>query len=185
MLLLLMACSSAQPAGALDWEQAIETWHYTDPLPDLPVTDHTGAARHLHEWHGEHVLIGFIYTACPDAQACPMTTARMAQIQREVPEGTPLRFLSLTLDPARDTPETLSAYAATHSADLATWTFATGEPELMTDGLPSLFNVLSLPDADGTLDHTIKLTLIGPDGRHVAEWKDNAVTTADVLSAMR
>jgi hypothetical protein len=54
----------------------------------------------------------------------------------------------------------------------------------MIDGLPSLFNVLSLPDADGTLDHTIKLVLLDPSGRQVAEWKDNVVTADDVFRAM-
>jgi cytochrome oxidase Cu insertion factor (SCO1/SenC/PrrC family) len=93
-------------------------------------------------------------------------------------------LLSLTLDPARDTPETLTAYAQTHGADPQTWTFATGEAALMTDGLPSMFNVLSLPDSDGTLDHTIKLALLDPSGRQIAEWKDNAVTADDVFAAM-
>jgi protein SCO1/2 len=147
--------------------------------------DHTGTARSLAQFRGQHLLIGFIYTACPDAAACPMTTARMATIQRRLPEApAPLHLLSLTLDPARDTPETLTAYAQTHGVDFQTWTFATGEPALMIDGLPSLFNVLSLPDADGTLDHTIKLVLLDPSGRQVAEWKDNVVTADDVFRAM-
>ncbi|MFT6144290.1 MAG: protein SCO1/2 [Myxococcota bacterium] len=182
-LLWLVACSMPSPAPS--WRTAVAEWHYEDPLPDVPLIDHTGTARSLAQFRGQHLLIGFIYTACPDAAACPMTTARMASIQRRLPEApAPLHLLSLTLDPARDTPETLTAYAQTHGVDLQTWTFATGEPALMIDGLPSLFNVLSLPDADGTLDHTIKLVLLDPSGRQVAEWKDNVVTADDVFRAM-
>jgi protein SCO1/2 len=186
-LLLLMACSAPAPAPpvATDWQAAISQWHYEDPLPDVPLLDQTGTARSFAEFRGRHLLIGFIYTACPDAAACPMTTARMVSIQRRLAEApAPLHLLSLTLDPTRDTPETLTAYAQTHGVDPQSWTFATGETALMTDGLPSLFNVLSLPDSDGTLDHTIKLVLVDPSGRQIAEWKDNAVTADDVFAAM-
>lgn len=182
-LWLWVACST--PAPAPGWETAVAQWHYEDPLPDVPLVDQSGTARSLAQFRGEYLLVGFIYTSCPDAVACPMTTARMAGIQRRLPDApAPLHLLSLTLDPARDTPVSLTTYAETHGADLATWTFATGEPALMTNGLPSLFNVLSLPDAEGTLDHTIKLVLLDPSGRQVAEWKDNAVTADDVFQAM-
>lgn len=186
LVLWLMACGvfgGSDPPGVADWDAAISAWHYTEPLPDVPLTDQSGTARSLGQFRGEYLLIGFIYTSCPDAVACPMTTARMASIQRELGDR-PLQLLSLTLDPARDTPATLRSYAETHGADLSSWTFATGEPGLMTDGLPSLFNVLSLPDADGTLDHTIKLVLVDPSGRQVAQWVDNAVTPADVFAVM-
>lgn len=184
-LVWLVACSAPAPKAPADWQAAIEQWHYEEPLPDVPLLDQSGRTRSLAQFRGKYLLVGFIYTSCPDAVACPMTTARMSSIQRRLPDApAPLHLLSLTLDPARDTPETLTAYAQTHGADLQTWTFATGEPALMTDGLPSLFNVLSLPDADGTLDHTIKLALLDPSGRQVAEWKDNAVTADDVFAAM-
>lgn len=190
----LLGCGGAEPPadavadgrpGVGDWRAAVAGWHYEDPLPDLPLVDQDGQAFSLGALAGSWVLVGFIYTACPDAAACPMTTQRMAAVQRAweaAPRERSLRLLSLTLDPERDTPATLRAYAERHRVDTHTWTLATGEPALLTEGLPSLFNVLSLPSADGTLDHTVKLALLDPTLRQVAEWKDNAVTADEIVA---
>lgn len=179
----LAACASA-PDAAPDWRPMVEQWHYTDPLPALPLVDQEGRAFTLDRYVGSYVLVGFVYTACPDAEACPMTTARMASVQRlwaSTPRTTSLALLSITLDPARDTPDALKTYGAAHGADFGTWTFATGDAALLGEGVPSLFNVLTLPD-DGRIDHTVKLVLLDPTLRQVAEWKDNAVTADEIVA---
>jgi protein SCO1 len=57
------------------------------------------------------VAINVIYTSCKDE--CPLETARLVQVQRLLGDrmGRDIFFYSLTIDPKRDTPEVLSAYA--------------------------------------------------------------------------
>jgi hypothetical protein len=51
----------------------------------------------------------------------------------------------------------------------------------MSDALPSLFNVLALPDGRGSIRHTVKLALLRPGLRDLAEWLDNKVDPAEVV----
>lgn len=184
VLAAALAALAGGCASEPDWRAEVARWQWQDPLPDLPLVDQDGRALRLHDLRGEPLLVGFVYTRCPDAAACPLTTTRMADVQRAAGErGVALRLLTLTLDPARDDPATLRAFATAHGAELRTWTFATGERELMVDGLPSLFNVLSLPDGE-RLDHTVKITLLDRELRQVAEWKDNAADAATILASI-
>jgi len=75
------------------------------------------------------VVINFIFTNCDGA--CPLMTQKLTQV-RDSLEGyidTPIRFVSLSIDPKRDTPAALKAFAQQHQADHDGWEFLTGNPE--------------------------------------------------------
>jgi len=75
------------------------------------------------------VVINFIFTNCEGA--CPLITHKLTLVRdrMEGQIGNPLRFVSLSLDPARDTPAALKEFAKTHHADHDGWVFLTGKPE--------------------------------------------------------
>jgi cytochrome oxidase Cu insertion factor (SCO1/SenC/PrrC family) len=75
------------------------------------------------------VVINFIFTNCEGA--CPLITHKLTLVRdrMEGQIGKPLRFVSLSLDPVRDTPAALKAFAKTHHADHDGWVFLTGKPE--------------------------------------------------------
>jgi len=75
------------------------------------------------------VVINFIFTNCEGA--CPLITQKLTLVRdrMEGQIGDPLRFVSLSLDPARDTPAALKEFARTHHADHDGWVFLTGKPE--------------------------------------------------------
>jgi protein SCO1 len=106
MLLVLTACSES-PRG----------WHGT-PLPDdfptLQFELHTGSAEPLTERDFEEqlTLLFFGYLSCPDV--CPATMAKLRDALANLPEADAarVRVLFVSVDPARDTPERLAAYAA-------------------------------------------------------------------------
>ena len=77
---------------------------------------------------GKIVVISFIYTSCTDI--CPLTTARLAQLEDKLGDmvGRNVFFLSMTVDPERDTPERLKEYAERFGAGPG-WSFVTGKPE--------------------------------------------------------
>lgn len=198
-LALLLACRSGEPGedprrpdrSGDGWREAIAAWRFPAPIPDVELTDQTGRRFRLAELARGHVLVGFIYTRCPVARACPMTTEKMRAVQsawrdrvaRGQAEGRSLRLLSLTLDPVYDTPERLSAFARERGL-APDWTLATGPAELMASGLPSLFNVLALPGEPGQLDHTVKVALLSPGLRIAKEWPDNEFSVEDVIRAI-
>jgi cytochrome c2 len=70
----------------------------------------------------------FIYTSCTDI--CPITTARMTQIEDELGDavGRDIFIVSLTVDPEHDTPEKLKAYSKAFGTGPG-WSFVTGKPE--------------------------------------------------------
>ena len=75
------------------------------------------------------VVINFIFTNCEGA--CPLITQKLTLVRdrMEGQIGDPLRFISLSLDPARDTPAAMKEFAKSHHADHDGWVFLTGKPE--------------------------------------------------------
>src|SRR5262245_59902972 len=75
------------------------------PAPAFSLTAQDGRRLSLNELHGKVVVVTFIYTSCADA--CPLLTAKMAALQDDLGNefGPKIFFLSITVDPERDTPE--------------------------------------------------------------------------------
>ena len=75
------------------------------------------------------VVINFIFTNCEGA--CPLITHKLTLVRDRLEGyiGDPIQFVSLSLDPARDTPAAMKEFAKTHHADHEGWVFLTGEPE--------------------------------------------------------
>ena len=185
--LLSCAVSPQDTDQAADWRPLYEAWQHPDPLPDFLLVDARGGAFQLSQLTDGYLLVGFIFTRCQVGEACPLTTLKMKQTLElsEAPDIPDLHLLSLTLDPEYDTPERLLAYATAHGAALERWTFATGPEDLMTDGLPSLFNVLAMPSPEVGISHTVKVALLRPDLTLVADWKDDAFSPEAVVAAAK
>ena len=75
------------------------------------------------------VVINFIFTNCDGA--CPLMTHKLSLVRdsMEGQIGNGLRFVSLSIDPERDTPAAMKEFAKTHHADHDGWVFLTGKPE--------------------------------------------------------
>ena len=76
----------------------------------LALTDHNGRAVTLETFRGKLVVLFFGYTHCPDV--CPTTLTDMAQALKLLPAdvAAKIQVLFVTVDPERDTPETLKGY---------------------------------------------------------------------------
>src|SRR5256885_2520068 len=102
--------------------------------PEFVLSDQNGKPVRLGELKGKVLLVGFIFTTCNGS--CPATTHRMAQVQerlkaRGLDKNGGVRLLSITLDPARDTPEKLRDYMRLYDVDPGSWTFLTGTPDVV------------------------------------------------------
>jgi len=72
-----------------------------------------------------HVVVNFVYTRC--TKVCGLVTANLARVQRELGDrmGRDITFVSISMDPERDTPEVLARYAEAFRAGPG-WSFFTG-----------------------------------------------------------
>jgi protein SCO1 len=80
------------------------------------------------ELRGKVLAITFIYTSCVDT--CPLLTAKLAGLQPRLGAdlGARVVFVAITVDPERDTPQTLRRYADEHRVRSDGWWFLTGTP---------------------------------------------------------
>ena len=96
-------------------------------FPNVTLTTQDGATVRFYDdlLKGKIVAINLIYTTCQ--YACPLETARMAQVQRVLGDrmGRDIFFYSITIDPEHDTPAVLKEYAAKYHAGPG-WLFLTG-----------------------------------------------------------
>lgn len=181
---LLAGCGTPDPS----WQQAVADWQWPAPLPDVPLVDQDGEAFRLARHREDWVLLGFVFTRCGIAEACPLTMTRMRAIQERWHEaeadagGADLHLLALTLDPAWDTPARLRAWGTAHGVDFADFTLATGPEPLLADALPSMLSILALPDAEQTVRHSVKLVLLRPGLTIEAEWPEAEVEAGAVVA---
>ena len=133
------------------------------PLPDFSLTDQTGKTVTLQELKGKVWVADFIFTNC--GGTCPMMTDKMRKLQEGLPAE--VRMVSFTVDPARDTPKALAAYAAEHGATRDRWLFLTGDKQALYDLCMKGFK-LPLDDAGGTpaepIAHSTRFVLVDKEG---------------------
>ena len=99
---------------------------------------------------GRVVLLNVIFTSCEDA--CPLITRKLKEVRDALgKDAAQVHFISLTSDPANDSPQALKAYARKHGADDPNWTFLTGPKEQMDVVLGRLGQLSRSPEEHSTL----------------------------------
>jgi protein SCO1 len=159
-----------------------------DRAPDATLTDQNGQPLTVSAWRDAAVVITFIYIRCPLPQFCPLMDRGFAEIQRVARDDEQLRgrvrLLSVSFDPLHDTPEALTAHAATVGADAALWRFATAAPAIV-DRFAAAFGVNVIRESDGTITHNLRTAVIAPRGRVVTVHDGGDWTAAQVIESLR
>lgn len=101
------------------------------PLPDFSFTERSGKTCSKEDLIGNVWIADFIFTSC--AGPCPLMSERMQHLQRDLAPIPDLRLVSFSVDPVRDTPEVLQAYADRYQADGQRWLFLTGPLQRIYD----------------------------------------------------
>jgi protein SCO1 len=78
---------------------------------------------------GSPVVMGFIYTNCPDI--CSFITANLKNIHDEMENPQNVQFVAVTFDPERDTPDVLKNYAEAFDMNRPPFRFLTGETDVI------------------------------------------------------
>ena len=149
---------------------ALPSCRKADPLPDLghvpafSLLDQSGAPKSAAALRGKVWVADFFFTRCPTI--CPRITRRMRAVQQAAQAANqPLTLVSFSVDPENDTPPALLAYAQRYQADLATWSFLTGDLEVVkrtvVDGFKLALDGKPDPSAEnGGIIHGSHLVLV-------------------------
>ena len=133
------------------------------PAPEFTLTSQDNAQVALADLHGKVVAVTFIYTFCVDT--CPVLTPMMSFIQDQLGAdfGAKIAFVSITVDPERDTPKVLKEYAQALGANLAGWSFLTGPSDAIRD-VTRRYGVFASKSRDGNVDHTFLTSIVDRRG---------------------
>lgn len=99
-------------------------------VPEFRLVERSGRTVTDADLAGHPWVANFIFTSC--AGVCPTLSASMARLRETLRDTAPdVRSVSLSVDPARDTPAVLQEYARRYGADENGWLFLTGERETL------------------------------------------------------
>jgi cytochrome oxidase Cu insertion factor (SCO1/SenC/PrrC family) len=143
---------------------------------DGEVLDHKGRALRLREiTRGRVTVMSFIYTRCAAAKACPMATGVLMQLHqqsaKDISLARDLRLVSMSFDPANDTPRRMAAYAklAENRPTACEWRFITTASQTRLRPILNAYGQAVDPkdnpnDPTGPLNHTLRVFLIDRAG---------------------
>jgi protein SCO1/2 len=138
-------------------------------IQPFELVDHNNAVFDKEALKHHWSFLFFGYTYCPDV--CPTTLSVLNSIaQRLQDTDEDIRFIMVTIDPARDTPERLAEYVTYFNGDFIGVTGTEQNLEQLTRQLGILYTrVEPEPGSEGYLmDHTAAVFLFDPDGRYHA-----------------
>jgi protein SCO1/2 len=134
------------------------------PVPDFSLIERSNRPVTLHDFQGRVWVANFIFTSC--AGMCPIMSDKMQRLQETLPAD--VRLVSFTVDPERDTPEVLTAYAERYNADPNRWLFLTGPKETLHKLSLEGFK-LGLDETQGTqiepITHSSRFVLVDKMGQ--------------------
>jgi len=133
------------------------------PAPEFTLTDQDGKRIALKDLRGKVLAITFIFASCADT--CPLLTAKMAGLQDRLGAdfGPRVYFVSVTVDPERDTPEVLKHHAEARGVNPAGWAFLTGTPAEIRE-VAGRYGVFYRKTPRGDIEHTFLTSLVDPRG---------------------
>lgn len=159
-------------------------------VPDVALLDETGASRHLSDWRGKVLAVTFTYTRCPLPDFCPRMDHHFKSVQTSALADDGLRdrvaLLSITFDPAFDTPSVLAAHARQVGADPRLWHFGTGQQKDI-DAFAARLGILIArePSSPSDITHNLRTAVIDSSGRLRAVLNGAGWEPSELLAALR
>ncbi len=157
-------------------------------VPDFKFLNQDGKTISVDQFRGKFLLVTFIYTRCPLPDYCIRMSRNFAEIQKQVAADPQLsakvHLLSISFDPAYDTPRVLRSYGQTYtgqhgSGAFTLWDFAV-PPKTELDKVDQFFDVGVSGGANQTLTHSLSTAVITPTGTILRwypsnDWEPSAV----------
>lgn len=124
-------------------------------------------------------LVEFMYTNCPDI--CPTTTLKMNMLKKDLQDagvfGEKVQFMTITIDPYKDTPEVLQQYMYNFDVeDDGNWIFLTGDQNNIKEDLKEIeelantFQFQYRDPGDGFFIHSTFVYLLDENNRYIKKY---------------
>ena len=140
------------------------------------------------DYRGKTVVIGFIYTHCPDI--CPMTTHNISLVKQELEKQgiKDVAYVDISFDPHRDTPAVLKEYANVRGINTNQFHFLTGKEKIIKSLLKDC-NIYALPgdttivgqDTSYFFIHTDRISVMDTDGKIRVEYKGSTANREELI----
>ena len=165
----LFHCHELQHAGggmitAIIYEGAIGA--------GFALTDHTGREVTEESFEGSYSLVSFGYTFCPDV--CPASLAVIATAIDELEDEVETVGLFVTIDPARDTVETLAPSVRQFGPRIVGLTGADERIAAAASAFNVRYEAVGRSDGGYSMDHSTTIYLMGPSGEFIAQFSHDA-----------
>lgn len=128
-------------------------------VPPFTLTSSEGKPFGLKDLKGKVWVADFIFTSC--AGICPQMTGMMKKLQNDLEDLPEVHFVSISVDPKRDTVQALAEYAEEYDADIKRWHFLRGDLPLIQALSVDGFH---LGDKENPLNHAPHFALVDADG---------------------
>lgn len=160
------------PSGAME----PDTQYYQ--IPKFNFLNENGRVVSHRDAAGKVVVADFFFSTCKTI--CPIMSMQLLRLQEKIknePWYDQVLFLSHTVDPVHDRPDTLKAYAMRIDADTNRWHFLTGDAEDIYSQAQDGYMLTAFPSdtADGGFFHTDKVTLLDRE-QHIRGYYDGTST---------
>ena len=154
-----------------------------DQVPDFKLINQNGKSISLNQYRGQTLVLTLIYTRCPFPDFCPRVSHEFAALDRQL-RADPARYgkthlLSISFDPAYDTPKALREYGfscagSKDPALFAHWEFSA----IPLNELPEFADYFALTHKEegGLITHSLSTAVISSDGKifkwyHGPDWQ--------------
>jgi len=164
-------------------------------VPDFRLTNQEGKRFSLNDYRGKALAITFIYRECPLPEYCIKMSANFSDLATDIAINEEfqdkMRLLSVSFDPARDTPEKLKAYGQGYlgsdaRADFTVWQLAVGSDKEVRRVADFFGLKYEIDQTDKTqINHSLVTAVISPDGKVTKIFKGNEWTPADLLRELK
>jgi protein SCO1/2 len=131
-------------------------------LPKFKLADQDGKTITDADLRGHVFIASFIFTHC--AGPCPMILSKMSALQKTL-EGSPVKLVTFTVDPERDTPDVLKLKGQALAADFSRWTFITGDKQSVQETIEAMLMPRPVADQDQQILHETHLYLFDAAGK--------------------
>ena len=163
-----------------------------DEVPNFTLRNQDDREIRIHNYRGKALLLTFIYTRCPVPDYCTLMSNNFAQIDRELGKDVELyaktHLLSISIDPAYDTPKVLRSYGAAHTERYQTetfahWEFAAGTADQVKE-IATYFGLTYFPEKDQII-HALRTVIVNPEGKIAKIYSGNEWKPEEVVSELQ
>jgi protein SCO1/2 len=170
---------------------AVSASDVSAPLPDrsiynlrVPLTNQSGRPHGLDIYRGQPVLMTMFYGRCP--AVCPLLIETVRSVEGALNDSqkSQLRVLMISVDPERDTQESLAALAKQRKLDLSRWNLARADSSTVRK-VAAVLGIQYRKLPNGEFNHSSVMTLLDREGTIVMQSSKLGTVDAELADALR